>query len=453
MQLTIRATGPNVKVISFLLAKNPSNLYERSVNGHLVRMFYHKFTEEEVGVTFFVTPDPIELSRNNSEIYDITSYINDREFVVSSIFCSFLRSALSTALNGKPKAEYDSWVNHCFPLEFSFGPLASHLSDKDIVELFEPLGFKVDITYGDVDYSMNFKTKSTARYITIKGSTTLQMGLRQLFVLIPVLDNYKHYFIDEKEVEKIERYGAGWLDTHPKREFILQQALRFKDIYSLVEKQSNNAISSEKDHKRDQKVRLNDLRYEKMIQIINQLQFKESIVDFGSGEGKLAVKLGFVNGVKEILAVEPSESASIKALKRFEKVEQKENFIMPEQIVGSLFYYDERLINKDIMILCEVIEHIDEYRLPKIMKTILQDYRPKVLLITTPNQEYNKVYGMGEGYRHPDHRFEWTREEFYKWCEMQNEECEYDITFAGIGEEHDLYGYPTQMCLFMRKEL
>lgn len=453
MQLTIRATGQDVEVISYLLAKNPSNLYERNLNGHLVRMFYSKFTEEEVDVTFFVTPDPIELSRNNSEIYDIPSYINDREFAVSSIFCTFLRSALGTALNGKPKKDYASWVNHCFSLEFSFGPLASSLSDKDIAELFQPLGYEVDITYGEVDYSINFKTESTARYITLKGLTTLQMGLRQLFVLIPVLDNYKHYYIDEKEVEKIERYGEGWLDKHPQREFIIRQALRFKDIYSLVEKQSENAISKEPEKETARKARLNDLRYEKIIQHINQLKFRESIVDFGSGEGKLSVKLGFVDGVKEILAVEPSESSSIKALKRFEKAEQKENFILPEQIIGSLFYYDERLKNRDIMILCEVIEHIDEYRLPKIIRTILKDYRPKALFITTPNQEYNEVYELGKGYRHPDHRFEWTREEFHKWCEMQNEDNEYEITFDGIGEEHELYGFPTQMCLFTRKEL
>lgn len=453
MQLTIRATGQDVEVISYLLAKNPSNLYERNLNGHLVRMFYSKFTEEEVDVTFFVTPDPIELSRNNSEIYDITSYINDREFAVSSIFCTFLRSALGTALNGKPKEDYASWVNHCFSLEFSFGPLASSLSDKDIAELFQPLGYEVDITYGEVDYSINFKTKSTARYITLKGLTTLQMGLRQLFVLIPVLDNYKHYYIDEKEVEKIERYGEGWLDKHPQREFIIRQALRFKDIYSLVEKQNENAISKEPEKETARKARLNDLRYEKIIQHINQLKFRESIVDFGSGEGKLSVQLGFVDGVKEILAVEPSESSSIKALKRFEKAEQKESFIMPEQIIGSLFYYDERLKNRDIMILCEVIEHIDEYRLPKIIRTILKDYRPKALFITTPNQEYNEVYELGKGYRHPDHRFEWTREEFHKWCEMQNEDNEYEITFDGIGEEHELYGCPTQMCLFTRKEL
>ena len=450
MQLTIRGTGPDVQVISYLLAKNPNNLYERNVSGHLVRMFFSQFSQEEIEVTFFVTPDPIELSRNNSKTYDITSYINDREFVVSSIFCTFLRTALGTALNGKPKEEFEPWVNHPFPLEFSFGPVASNLSDQIILDLFQPLGYEVEIRYGEVDYSMDFKPKSTARFITINGSTTLQTGLRQLFVLIPVLDNYKHYYIDEQEVEKIERYGEGWLDKHPQRDFILRQALRFKEVYAPL---ANQTIQTEPETVIQPKVRLNELRYDKIIGKIDQLIRKETIVDLGSGEGKLSEKLGFVTGVKEILAVEPSESATLKSLKRFEKVEKNENFIKPKQILGSLFYYDERLKNKDVLILCEVIEHIDEYRLPKIMRTILQGYQPGTLLITTPNQEYNKVYQMDEEYRHPDHRFEWTREEFQKWCQLQNEKNEYDITFDGIGEGHELYGYPTQMCLFTRKEI
>lgn len=451
MQLTIRATGKDVPVLSYLLAKNPSNLYERTINNHKIRIFYSKFAAEEVEVTFFVTPDSINLSRNDSEKYDITSYINDREFVVSSIFCTFLRSALGTALNGKPKEEYSTWVHHRFSFEFSFGPVASSLSDKEISALFQPLGYKLTITYGEVNYHIDLKAKSTARYITIKGLTTLQMGLRQLFVLIPVLDNYKHYFIDEKEIEKITRYGEGWLDSHPLREFIMKRALRFKEVYDFLEKKKSHQ-SVVLSTGLDGKIKLNDLRYEKILEKISQLKYKERIVDFGSGEGKLSVKLGFLKGIKEIIAVEPSEKATIQAIKRYENVMQSEKFLMPTQLFGSLFYYDDRLKDKDVMILCEVIEHIDANRLPKIMKMILKDYRPKTLIVTTPNQEYNSVYEMGERYRHPDHRFEWTREEFMDWCQIQNEDNNYKLTFEGIGEEHSLYGYPTQMCLFTRKE-
>ena len=381
MQLTIKAEGDNVKAISYLLSKNPNNLYERNHKGHLVRLFYGKSTEKELEVTVFVTPDPIELIKNNSSSYDITHYINDREFAVSSIFCSLIRSALGTALNGQPKEEYTEWVNHAFQFDFEFGPVVSTLNDQQLKDLFEPIGYEVTISRPEIDYSFQVKEKSSARYISLKGMKTLQDGLRQLFVLIPVIDNYKHYYIDEKEIEKLERYGEGWLESHPMQDYIYRQSLRFKEIYSLLE----NKKTEEKKEDNAGKIRLNDLRYEKLVETINQLK-PRSIVDFGSGEGKLSVRLGFIEGVKEILAVEPSQSATLHALSRFDKVKDKARFVVPDTLWGSLFYYDERLKGKDVMILCEVIEHIDEYRLPKALDTILYDYQPGVLIITTPNR-------------------------------------------------------------------
>ena len=447
MQLTIKATGENVKVISHLLAKNPNNIYERKNKGHFIRLFYSTFTETELDVTIFVTPDPLALIKHTSNAYDIVHYINDREFAVSSIFTSLIRSALGTALNGQPKEEYAKWVDTPFMFQFSFGPVVSSLSDAEIQGLFEPLGYQVDIEYGETDYSFQLKAKSTARFLTISGAVTLQKALQQLFVLIPVMDNYKHYFIDESEVEKIQRYGEGWLDTHPEREFIIRKALRFKEIYSLMKE--NTEI--EEEEKIPKSPRLNELRYDKIIETINDLPTKKSVVDFGSGEGKLAACLGFVVGVQEILAVEPSERETLKAVKRFEKIRSKEEFVEPTTMWGSLFYYDERLENKDVIILCEVIEHIDEERLGKAMHLIVNNYKPQALIITTPNQEYNAVYDMTDAKRHLDHRFEWTREEFEKSCEDWNHLGNYNLEFEGIGEAHEVYGHPTQMCKFVRK--
>lgn len=447
MQLTIKATGENVENISHLLAKNPNNIYERKNKGHLVRIFYSECTETALEMTTFIAPDPLELVNHSSNAFDITHYINDREFAVSSIFISLIRSAFGTALNGQPKEEYMKWVDEPFTFEFSFGPVVSDLSNDQIVGLFQPLGYKVEIEYGETDYSFQIKKKSTARYITLTGDVTLQKGLRQLFVLIPVLDNYKHYFIDESEVEKIKRYGEGWLDTHPKKEFIIRKALRFKEVYNLMAKQEEPVGEKEQP-----KVSLNNQRYEKIVEKITKLQVKKSIVDFGSGEGKLSTRLGFINGVEEILAVEPSEKETLKAVRRFEKARSKVGFVEPTTLWGSLFYYDERLKNKDVMILCEVIEHIDEERLPKAVNLILEDYQPKILIVTTPNQEYNVVYDMTDAKRHHDHRFEWTRDEFAKWCADRNHSGNYELQLDGIGPKDESYGHPTQMCTFVRKE-
>jgi 3' terminal RNA ribose 2'-O-methyltransferase Hen1 len=448
MQITIRAVGEDVQVLSHLLAKNPHNVYERHQKGHAVRLFFSSFTEHEVEATVFVAPDSLDLVKNQGNQYDITHYINDREFAVSSIFISLIRNALGTALNGQPKEEYSKWVKHPFDMEFSFGPVASGLSDKQIEELFAPLGFEVGIIRPDINYSFSLKSKSSARFITLKGSTTLQMALRQIFVLIPVLDNYKHYYIDEKEIEKLERYGEGWLDDHPQKSFIMKQALRFKNVYELVEKPEVEETAPEA-----KKIRLNDLRYEKIVDRVREMEHKESVVDLGAGEGKLSVRLGFVDGVKEILAVEPSEEASLRAMERFAQAEGKTGFTKPTQLWGSLFYYDERLKGKDVIILCEVIEHIDEERLPKVIETVLNDYRPKNFLVTTPNSDYNVLYDMDTKFRHADHRFEWTRAEFEDWCRVRNNHGEYELIFDGIGEEHEQFGFPTQMCIFKRKEV
>ncbi|MFC5734499.1 3' terminal RNA ribose 2'-O-methyltransferase Hen1 [Cytobacillus gottheilii] len=448
MQLTLNAKGQNASVMSYLLAKNPNNIYERKQKGHYVRLFYSRFSEEETEVTIFVTPDPIELTKNSSSTYDITHYINDREFAVSSIFCSFIRTALGTALNGQPADEYKKWVDEPFDFQVDFGPIASSLSDKTLYKLFTPIGFDVLIVEGEANYQFELKKRSTARFVTLTGKTTLQRVLRQLFVLIPVIDDYKHYYIDEKEIEKLERYGEGWLDDHPLKEMILKQSLRFEEVYMLIDQPVKDKHKAEEPVKK----RLNDMRYEKIIETIENLLKKETIVDLGSGEGKLSVRLGFIEGVKQILAAEPSQIATKKALERFEKAAKKESFLMPERIWSSLFYYDERLVGKDVMILCEVIEHIDYERLPKIMDTIFSEYKPESLIITTPNAEYNQVYELGDSYRHTDHRFELDRKQFQEWCAERSQDYPYSFTFEGIGEKHETLGAPTQLCLFTRKE-
>jgi hypothetical protein len=162
--------------------------------------------------------------------------------------------------------------------------------------------------------------------------------------------------------------------------------------------------------------------------------------------------LGFLEGVKEILSIEPSNKSRIRAIERFEQVNAKVDYIEPQSLPGSLYYFDSRLQNKDVIVLCEVIEHIDEDRLPKIFDTILNDYCPKTLIVTTPNQEYNVLYEMDDEMRHDDHRFEWTRAEFAQNVEAWTQNYLYQVIIQGIGEEHPTYGHPTQMAIIRREE-
>ncbi|MEH7276356.1 3' terminal RNA ribose 2'-O-methyltransferase Hen1 [Neobacillus vireti] len=447
MQLSLTIKGSGADVVSYLIAKNPNNPYERDEKGFKVRLVYPIFTKEEVQFVIYVKPDPIDLVRNSSDLFDITHYINDREFAVSSLFITTIRKALGTALNGKPDEAYLHWVDHPFDMELAFGPVSTDLRDQEIADLFEPIGYKIEIERGD----SAFREKSTARFVTISGKQSVQNALKHVSILIPVIDNYKHYFLDEREVEKLERYGEGWLETHPLKQMIVKRALRFNALIS------QSKYYDKKPYIRNQgegtKIRLNDLRYEAILNVIRALPQKENIVDLGAGEGRLSVQLGFVEGVKEILSIEPSNKSRLKAIERFGQVIDKEGYVEPQSLPGSLYYFDSRLQNKDIIILCEVIEHIDEERLPEIFNTILNDYRPKTLIVTTPNQEYNVLYDMDEAMRHDDHRFEWTRAEFAQHVEAWSKGYPYQVNIQGIGEEHPTYGQPTQMAIFRREEI
>ncbi|MEH7254262.1 3' terminal RNA ribose 2'-O-methyltransferase Hen1 [Neobacillus niacini] len=447
MQLSLTVRGSGADVVSYLIAKNPNNPYERDEKGFKVRLVYPIFNKEEVQFIIYVKPDPIDLVRNSSDLFDITHYINDREFAVSSLFITTIRKALGTALNGKPDEEYQSWVDHRFEMELAFGPVSTDLRDQEIADLFEPMGYQVEIERGE----SAIREKCSARFVTISGRQSVQNALMHVSILIPVIDNYKHYFLDEREVEKLERYGEGWLETHPLKQMIVKRALRFNALIAQSKYHEKKPYIHNQEE--NPKSRLNDLRYEAILNIIRTLPQRETIVDLGAGEGRLSVQLGFAEGVKEILSIEPSNKSRIKAIERFEQVIDKEGYVQPQSLAGSLFYFDSRLQNRDIIILCEVIEHIDEDRLPKIVDTILGDYLPKTLIVTTPNQEYNVIYDMDEAMRHDDHRFEWTRAEFAQHVEAWAQNYPYQVSIQGIGEEHPIYGHPTQMAIFRKDEV
>lgn len=425
MQLSIYTKNSHAKAISHLLAKNPATVYERQVKGHAVRFVYHTMTDDELYASIFVTPDSLALVKDN-EAFDITHYINDREFAVSTIFLSLIRSALGTALNGKPKEGYIKYAEMAFPFTFEIGPLASNLTDEEIRDLWEPLDYEVTIDA--------MTAAKRARFLTLTNTIPLQKALQQLFTLIPVIDDYKHYFIDEAERERLQNYGAGWLENHPMRTFIYKKALRFKQL-----------LMNEENEQKVVKPSLNTQRYEMITQTVANLTPK-TVIDMGAGEGKLSMLLARINTITKLYSVDPSNQALANMQKRF--VDQ--HFaITPTIKWGSLYYEDEAFRDVDVLILCEVIEHINEDRLPPIMQLITQNYAPKHIIITTPNAEYNAVYELEE-MRHDDHRFEWTRQQFEAWCKAMAPN--YDCEFEGIGDVHETYGTPTQMCIMIRRD-
>ena len=104
----------------------------------------------------------------------------------------------------------------------------------------------------------------------------------------------------------------------------------------------------------------------------------------------------------------------------------------------------------DVACAVEVIEHIDLPRLPAFERVLFEFARPKTVVITTPNVEYNSLFANlpAGAFRHRDHRFEWTQAEFRDWAQRVGERFGYSVRFLPVGPEDTLVGPPTQMGVF-----
>lgn len=117
---------------------------------------------------------------------------------------------------------------------------------------------------------------------------------------------------------------------------------------------------------------------------------------------------------------------------------------------GALTYRDQRIEGFDAATLIEVIEHLDPGRLAALERVLFGCARPRLVLVGTPNMEYNVLYATlpAGRLRHPDHRFEWTRAEFAAWGAGVAERYGYRVRFEPIGEADPLHGPPTQLAVF-----
>ena len=121
-------------------------------------------------------------------------------------------------------------------------------------------------------------------------------------------------------------------------------------------------------------------------------------------------------------------------------------------IHGSLTYRDRRLEGFDAATVIEVVEHLDAARLVAFERVLFEFARPAVVVLTTPNADYNvKFETLPAGqFRHPDHRFEWTRAQFKEWADAIAEKFNYAVVLQPIGDEDADLGSPTQMAVFTK---
>ncbi|MDR1349444.1 MAG: 3' terminal RNA ribose 2'-O-methyltransferase Hen1 [Zoogloeaceae bacterium] len=464
MLLTITHHGKNAADIGYLFRKNPTRPQVFALNYGKAFVFYPEVSDEKTTIALLLEIDPVDLAKGKEgakrKDVGLFDYVNDRPYVSSSFMSVALAKVFGTAMTGRSD-EFQALADTRLDLSATLTMLPCKSDTEMLNRVFEPLGYQVEFETFPADE--NFPDWGESRYVnlTINGHFKLSDLLHHLYVLIPVFDRKKHYWIDREEVEKLLRHSEEWLKDHPEKFFITHRYL-FKnralanhalERLSVADEEAPTEDLSEVEEK-EERLNLNRQRLGSVLARIRACG-ATSVIDLGCGEGHLLALLMKETSLQKIAGVDVVymllERAKEKLhYERFSE-RQKQKLALFQ---GSLTYKDSRFSGYDIATVVEVIEHLDLPRLSAFERVLFEFARPKHVILTTPNREYNARYeNLGtEQLRHGDHRFEWTRAEFRKWAQMVSAKFHYATQFSDIGEADEKLGSPTQMVCFSLNE-
>ena len=476
MLLTITYRGEQATDLGFLLHKNPARTQVFDMSFGHAYVFYPKAADTECTAALLIDLNPVDLARGKvgSTEGGLFDYINDRPYVASSFMSTALSKVYSTAMGGRCDKRPEL-AAAALDLEAQITMLPCRGETELVHRIFEPLGYSVTFESFSLDEKFPEWGESDYVNLTIRSKVKLCDLLNHLYVLIPVFDKQKHYWMTNDEVEKLIRHGEGWLSAHPEMKFItkryfnrkkglanqaIERLLDTDEIESAVEDapiesegaplETDTSIPEVK----EKRIPLNDQRLDAVVQAVRNCGAK-TVADLGCGEGRLLSRLINENLITKLFGLDVSIYALERAKDRLHLdriAEYKRDKVTLLQ--GSLTYRDKRIEGFDAICVVEVMEHMDKDRLPAFERVVFEFAVPRTVILTTPNEEYNKNYERmsAESMRHHDHRFEWTRAEFRTWAESVCQRFGYSVAYSDIGEIDETAGAPTQMGVFTKCE-
>lgn len=469
MLLTISTTHQPATDLGYLLCKHPDRVQTFPLNFGKAHVFYPEATTQKCTAAILIDVDAVGLVRGKGGERTLDQYVNDRPYVASSMLSVALSRVFGTALSGNCR-ERPELAATAIPLTANVPTIPCRAGTDLLRRLFEPLGYEVQITSHALDGHFHGWGDSSLYSLQLRGTVTLCNLLSHLYVLIPVLDNDKHYWVGDDEVDKLLRHGEGWLAAHPERELIATRYLKYQRhlaneaISQLREQDGEAPAEIEADSPEDPreeagetKLSLHQQRHGVIISIL-QARGVRRVIDLGCGEGRLIRALLKHKAFDRIVGMDVSHRVLESATDRL-RLEQLPPLVRQriELIHGSLMYRDARLEGFEAAVLCEVIEHLDRPRLAALERVVFECAKPNLVIVTTPNREYNVMWEAlpAGAMRHRDHRFEWTRDEFRTWaagiCSRFGYSSEFrDIGDAGMTTDGLDVGAPTQMGVFTR---
>ncbi|MET9784674.1 3' terminal RNA ribose 2'-O-methyltransferase Hen1 [Streptomyces canus] len=476
MFLTISTTGTPERPatdLGFLLHKHPEKAQAFSTSYGRAHVLYPEADDQRCTAALLLEVDAVALvrrgkgkGRGGAPDAALAQYVNDRPYAASSLLAVALSAVFSSAMRGvcSAKPELPSQTR---PLRIEVPAVAARGGPELVRRLFEPLGWTV--TAEPVALDTEFPEWGDSRYVRLELESTrltVAEALRHLYVLLPVLDDAKHYWVASDEVDKLLRAGEGWLPAHPEQKLITsrylsrrwsltREAMERLELVRLAEADDSevedidNAVEAETETE-EKPTPLAVQRREAILEALRAAGAAR-VLDLGCGQGQLVQALLKDPKFTEIVGVDVSVRALTIASRRLKLDRMGERMASRVQLFqGSLAYTDKRLKGYDAAVLSEVIEHLDLPRLPALEYAVFGAARPRTVLVTTPNVEYNVRWeSLPAGHvRHGDHRFEWTRQEFRAWASSVAERHGYDVEFRPVGPDDPEVGPPTQMAIF-----
>ena len=454
---------PDARDLGFLLHKHPDRAQSFDVASGAVHVVWPQATPEESTVALVLEVDPIALvrgkGRRSADGLALAQYVNDRPYAASSMLAVALGKVFRTALARRCDAR-PGLAEQPIPLRVHVPALPSRGDSELVGRLFAPLGWDVEAVPIALDPEITSWGDAPYADVRLSGTMTLADALSQLYVLIPALDDTKHYWIGTDEVDKLLRAGETWLVDHPERELITRRYLghhgelvvdALARLAEIDELEPPPGAPAEDDSVTSTPVA--QLRREAVVAAL-RAERVASVVDLGCGEGGLLRELVRDPTFVRVVGTDVSHRALGVAERRLRLDTMPDSQrARLELLQSSLVYRDDRLAGFDAAVLMEVIEHVDQARLPAVEGTVFGHARPTLVLVTTPNAEYNVRYPelSAGAMRHHDHRFEWTREEFRGWAGAVGSAYGYAVRFVPIGVDDPEVGPPTQMAVFRRR--
>lgn len=465
MLLTITTTHEPASDLGYLLHKHPERFQSFELSFGKAHVFYPEVTPERCSACLLLDVDPVEIVRGKKpdESFLLAQYVNDRPYAASSLLSVAIAQVLGSAMQGRCK-DRPELAATAIPLAARIDVLPVRGGEPFLRVVFEPLGYAVHAARFPLDEKFPEWGDSSYFAVTIQKTTTLGELLTHLYVLIPVFDNWKHYFVGADELEKLLAKGEGWLANHPERDAITRRYLRFQPslyrlaLARLIQEEEPAEIEEvpsrpqEQEETLEQPLSLNEQRHGAVVAALRASGARR-VLDLGCGAGSLLRELLDDKQFAEIVGVD----VSVRALEAGKRRLRLDRLPPPQAnrvrlLHGSLMYRDKRLEGFDAAAVVEVVEHLDPPRLSAFERVVFEFARPETVVLTTPNREYNVAWETlpAGQFRHPDHRFEWSREQFGQWAQALAERFGYAVRFLPVGPEHPTLGPPTQMAVFRR---